>query len=233
MRRAAAVTGYVAIMVVVALAYETFTGSLTPATSLAIVGFYIATSGIITTFAVWTAGEIGLPSLLILSPLPTRTLWTRWAIYGVGVGLLLCIGNIVLSGGDGVALRPWFWRRIQTPLGTVLFSARAALLEETFFRLFMIPFLVSIVVRTRPRQYRLRLKGGAARAITTQPQPSRWMVSAAVLISSVLFGLAHPFSPVPAMLLAPLLAVSYLRGGWESAVTAHFIANVIVFSVYF
>ena len=220
-------------MVIVALAYETFTGNLTPATFLTIFGFYIATSGIITTFAVWTAGEIGLPSLLILSPLPARTLWTQWAIYGVGVGLLLCMGSIVLSGGEGVALRPWFWRRIQTPLGTALFSARAALLEETFFRLFMIPFLVSILVRMRPRQHGLRLEGGAARAITTQAQSSRWMVVTAVLISSVLFGVAHPFSPVPAMVLSLLLAVSYLRGGWESAVTAHFIANVIVFSVYF
>lgn len=220
-------------MVFVALAYETLTGSLTPATFLAIVGFYVATSGIITSFAVWTAEDVGLPSLLILSPLPTRTRWMRWAVYGVGVGLLLCLGSIVLSGGDGVALRPWFWRRIQTPLGTALFSARAALLEETFFRLFMIPFLVSIVVRMRPRKYRLRLQGGAARIITTRPEPNRWVVGAAVLVSSVLFGLAHPFGPVPAMLLAPLLTVSYLRGGWESAVTAHIIANVVVFSVYF
>ncbi len=233
MRRAAAVGSYVGIMVFVALAYETYTGSLDAATFLPIVGFYLATSGIITAFAVWTAGEVGLPSLLILSELPVRTRWTRWAIYGVGVGLLLWIGNIVLSGGGGEALRPWFWRRIQTPLGTVLFSARAALLEETFFRLFMIPFLVSIVMRMRPPQYRLRLQGGAARAITSKPEPSRWLIASATLISSVLFGLAHPFSPVPAMLLAPLLAVSYLRGGWESAVTAHFIANVIVFSVYF
>jgi len=220
-------------MVFVALAYETFTGSLTPATFLTIVGFYVATSGIITSFAVWTASEVGLPSLLVLSPLPARMRWIRWAVYGVGVGLLLCIGSIVLSGGDSVALRPWFWRRIQTPLGTALFSARAALLEETFFRLFMIPFLVSIVVRLRPRKHRLRLQDGAARVITTRPKPSRPTVAAAVLISSVLFGLAHPFDPVPAMLLAPLLALSYLRGGWESAVTAHMIANLIVFSVYF
>lgn len=220
-------------MVFVALAYETFTGSLTPATFLTIVGFYVATSGIITSFAVWTASEVGLPSLLVLSPLPARTRWIRWAVYGVGVGLLLCIGSIVLSGGDSVALRPWFWRRIQTPLGTALFSARAALLEETFFRLFMIPFLVSIVVRLRPRKHCLRLQDGAARVITTRPKPGRPTVAAAVLISSVLFGLAHPFDPVPAMLLAPLLALSYLRGGWESAVTAHMIANLIVFSVYF
>ncbi len=220
-------------MVFVALAYETFTGSLSLGTFLPIAGFYLATSGIITAFAVWTAGEIGLPSLLILSRLPVRTRWARWAVYGVGVGLLLWVGNIVLSGGGSEALRPWFWRRIQTPVGTTLFSARAALLEETFFRLFMIPFLVSIVMRMRPSQYRLRLEGGTARAITAPREPSGWMIAAAVLISSVLFGLAHPFSPLPAMLLAPLLAVSYLRGGWESAVTAHFIANMIVFSAYF
>ena len=233
MRRSAAVAAYVTLMVFVALAYETYTGSLTPTTFLPIVGFYIATSGIITTFAVWTANEITLPSLLILSPLPALTRWTRWGIYGVGIGIVLCIGSIMLSSGETVALRPWFWRRIQTPLGTVLFSARAALLEETFFRLFMIPFLVSIVVRMRPHRYQLRLEGGAARAVTMKPKPSRWVIAAAVLISSLLFGLAHPFNPVPAMLLAPLLAVSYLRGGLESAVTAHFIANMILFSVYF
>jgi membrane protease YdiL (CAAX protease family) len=64
-------------------------------------------------------------------------------------------------------------------------------------------------------------------------RPSAAVLAGAVLVSSFLFGLAHPFSPLLAMLLGPTLAVAYLRGGWESAVLAHFIANWIVFAVYF
>lgn len=203
-----------------------------------IVGFYLATSAIIVAFAVWTAAELGLPSLLVLSPLSTAVRWRRIASYGVGIGLLLAVGSVGLAGGGSPALRPWFWQRIQTPLETVLFTARGALLEETFFRLFLIPFLVSLALRARLPRYRLEPAGGVVRATRSGDRPParlpvRPLVAGAIVVSSLLFGLAHPDNPLPAMLLSPLLAVAYLRGGWESAVLAHFVANWIVFAVYY
>lgn len=197
-----------------------------------IVGFYLATTGIIMAFAVWTAEELQLPGLLVLSSASGRERLARLAIYGLGIGLVLSVGSLLLATEQGAALRPWYWRRIQTPLDSLLFSARAAFLEETFFRLFLIPFLVSLAVRTGPR-YRVRLRNGSLHASRERRRASTPLLLGAVLVSSVLFGLAHPFNPVTAMVLAPLLALAYLGGGWESAVLAHMLSNWLVFSLYF
>jgi membrane protease YdiL (CAAX protease family) len=59
------------------------------------------------------------------------------------------------------------------------------------------------------------------------------VIVAACVLSSAMFGLAHPFNSIGAAVLAPLLAIAYLWGGWESSVTAHFVANVILFSLYY
>lgn len=218
---------------IVAVAYELLRQRATVSALPALALFYGGTSGIITAFAVWTAGDVGLPSLLVLSRLPARERWVRWLGLGVGLGILLAAASVALSSGAGSAMRPWFWERIQTPLGTVVLSARAALLEETFFRLFLIPFLVSIVVRARPARHRLRLVDGSARAVRNDADPGMLVLLAAVLVSSAMFGLAHVFNPAAAAMLAPMLAVAYLWGGWESAVTAHFVADMILFSWYY
>ena len=203
-------------------------------TFLTVVGFYAITTGIIVAFAVWTAGEVGLPSFLLLEDLSGSRRWLRLLVHGAGMGILVSLASVTLAGsGEAGVLRPWFWREIQSPMGATLMAARSALLEETFFRLFLIPFLVSVVLRAGPRRYRLRVRHGSAQISETRPQASRWVVLSAVLGSSFLFGLAHVFDPVPAMLLGPFFAHSYLRGGWESAVLAHFAANWLVFVFYF
>ena len=237
MRRTVAVLVYVFLTTMVwagASVYEIPASGRSVTSSIAIVAFYFAAILVIAAFAVWTADELGLPSLLVLSEQPARAKLVSLAVHGLGLGLLIAIGSLLLSGEGGeAALRPWFWRRIQTPMGTLLFSARAALLEETFFRLFLIPFLVSLALRTRRPRYALQMSGGSARVTTTTVRAPRWLVPAAVLVSSLLFGIAHPYNPIPAMLLAPLLAIAFLRSGWESAVLAHFTANFLVFSFYF
>lgn len=217
----------------VALAYEAYRQGLTFSTLLPLLLFYGGSATIIIAFSVWTASEIGLPSLLLLSQLPAVERWLRWLLLGVGLGFVLAAASVALSGGAETPLQPWFWRRIQTPLGAALFSARAALLEETFFRLFLVPFLVSVALRARPGSHRLELSNGSARAVQEGRQAGPRMILAACVLSSVMFGLAHPFNPVGAVVSAPLLAVAYLWGGWESSVTAHFIANMVLFSLYY
>ena len=51
------------------------------------------------------------------------------------------------------------------------------------------------------------------------------MVLAAMLVSALLFGMAHNNKPVAASMFGLLLGVSFLRGGWESCVTAHFLGT--------
>jgi len=214
----------------VAIAYETFRQGFTLSAMPPLLLFYGGSAAIIIAFSVWTAAEIGLPSLLVLSQLPARERFLRWLVLGVGLGVVLAAASAALSGG---AEQPWFWRRIQTPLGAVLFSARSALLEETFFRLFLIPFLVSVALRARPVRHRLELANGSAHAVQQGRQAGVLVIVAACVLSSAMFGLAHPFNPIGAVLLAPLLAIAYLWGGWESSVTAHFVANIVLFSLYY
>jgi len=217
----------------IAIAYEAFRQGFALSTVPPLLLFYGGSAVIIIAFSVWTTAEIGLPSFLLLSQLPVRERLWRWLVLGVGLGFLLAGASAALSGGAETPLQPWFWRRIQTPLGAVLFSARSALLEETFFRLFLIPFLVSVALRARPGHHRLKLANGSALAMHEGRQAGRLVIVVACVVSSAMFGLAHPFNPIGAALLAPLLAVAYLWGGWESSVTAHFVANVVLFSFYY
>lgn len=234
----AAAAGAILLTAGVAALYETYTGQAEGGALAAVVAFYGLTSGLIIAFSVWNAHELGMPSFLFLSGRSPAQQAGALLIWGFGVGVLLAIASVLLSGGaaaDGApALQPWFWRRIQTPTGVALFAARAALLEESFFRLFLIPCLVAVVQRTRRPRYRFSMRGGRARIRQEEmAEPPVWVIAAAVVASSLMFGLAHPFGPVAAVALAPLLALSYLRGGWESAVSAHFLANWLVFTFYF
>jgi len=231
--RIQATAGAVALTTAVAIAYEILRAGFTAGALPTLLLFYGGSAAIIIAFSVWTAAEIGLPSLLALSQLPWRERVARWVVLGLGLGVVLALASIALSRGAEAPLQPWFWRRIQTPVGAALFSARAALLEETFFRLFLIPFLVSVALRARPVRHRLKLAGGSARAVHDRAQAGTLLIIVACALSSVMFGLAHPFNPVGAVLLGPLLAIAYLWGGWESAVTAHFVANSILFVVYY
>lgn len=233
-RRVPLTAGAVLLITAVAAGQDAVSGEIDARALLTIIGFYAATTGIIVAFAVWTAGEVGLPSFLLLQNLSRSQRWIRLLVHGVGMGVLLSLASVALAGsGEAGVLRPWFWRQIQSPAGAAMMAARSALLEESFFRLFLIPFLISVMLRVGRNRYRLRVRHGSAHISETRPEASRWLVLWAVLGSSFLFGLVHVFNPVPAMLLGPFLAYSYLRGGWESAVLAHFVANWLVFVFYF
>ena len=198
--------------------------------------FYGSTTAITSSFAVWTAAQLGLPTFLLVAPMSWRRRLLRFSSYGILAGLLMALASALTSlpVADST-LRPWFMRGVDSFGDVVVLSTRAALLEETLFRLFAIPFLVSVLMRWnhqwRPR-FALRFRDGEAKATVggTSPKPSPEAVALAIVGSALLFGLSHPFNPLPAILFGLVLGVCYLRGGWESAVTAHLLSNCIVFS---
>ena len=97
------------------------------------------------------------------------------------------------------------------------------------YRLFAIPFLVSVGMRFYGWRPRFRFKSLAWGAPAEGVRPPQMMVLAAMLVSAVLFGMAHNNNPVAAFMFGLLLGVSFLRGGWESCVTAHFLGNYLLF----
>ena len=68
-----------------------------PATTLPgvpwMLAVFFAAFAITSSFAVWTARDLGLPTFLLLSPLSGRRRWLRLAVYGVGVGILIYLTN--------------------------------------------------------------------------------------------------------------------------------------------
>lgn len=232
-RRIATVGVVVLLTTTVSVLYEVEQGALTSTSLATVIGFYLATSGIITFFAVHTAEQLGLPSLLMLRSEPAARRWGRLLLWGGGLGLLMSVASSALTvDPSNSALRPWFLRPVETPWDNFLLSAKAAVLEETFFRLFLIPFLVSMAMRAGRPRFRLRLEDCSAQAEIEPARRARWMVVAALVASALLFGGVHPFNPVPAVVFGTALGMAFLKGGWESAVLAHFLANYLVFSAF-
>jgi len=187
---------------------------------------------LITSFAVWTAARLGLPTSLFLIDLPVSRRWSRFLGYGVGLGILIYLTNrAVYLTSTTEPLRPWYVANIDSHFGLLVLAVRSALLEETFFRLFAIPFVASLVMRAfygwRPR---FSLDPRRAPDPAGSTDPPRFVIVLAVVASALLFGLHHPFYPLPAVIFGLTLGVIYLRAGWESAVVAHFLGNYLLFA---
>ncbi len=233
-RLAAGAAALVGAAAALAVGMEASGGGLAPRPAVAIAVSYLFVGAPIVGFGVWAAVRFELPTFATLAPGRCAHRLVEPVAVGLAVGLLVSAASVALAGGDvDQPWRPWFWRRIQTPGGAALLAGHAAVVEETFFRLFLIPFVVSLVQRLRPRRLRLRVRDGRARVSAPAAARPRAAVAAAVVVSSLLFGLAHPFNALPAALLAPLLAYAYLRAGVEAAVLAHFLADMVVFVLYF
>ena len=207
-------------------------GSRLPPLPLALVVFFVVFC-IMAAFAVWIATSLGLPSFLLLSPLSGRRKWLRFAVYGVGTGFLIYLTNGLYLEITGAPFRPGPVYGLDNHLEVFTLSARAAFSEETMFRLFAIPFLVSLGMRF----YGWRPRFGFESGFSTQPavpmQPPKRLVLIALLVSALMFGVAHGTNPVAASVFGLVLGVAFLRGGWESAVTAHFLGNYLLFAGYY
>lgn len=181
-------------------------------------------------FAVWTASTLGLPTFLLLSPLSSRRRWWRIGVYGVGAGILISLTSGALYLTTATApFRPSPVYNLDSHLKVFALSARAAFSEETMFRLFAIPFFVSLGMRLDGWRPRFGF-GSRRREPAPLQRPPYRLVLIALLASALLFGLAHSTHPVVAAGFGLLLGVVYLRAGWEGAVTAHFLGNYLLFA---
>ena len=200
-----------------------------PVLPLALAVFFVAFA-IMVGSAVWLASSLQLPSFLLLSELSRRQRWLRYLIYGIGGGLLIYLTNSALYlTAESAEFRPAQVYNLDNELKVFALSARAALAEETMYRLFAIPFLVSVGMRFYGWRPRFRFKPLSWGVPAEGVRPPQMMVLAAMLVSALLFGMAHNNNPVAAFMFGLLLGVSFLRGGWESCVTAHFLGNYLLF----
>ncbi len=192
---------------------------------------FFAVFGIVAAFAVWTASSLGLPSFLLLSNLSGRRRWFRFAVYGIGAGIFIYLTNDVLYlTTSGATFRPDPVYTLDNHFEVFTVSARAALSEETMFRLFAIPFLVSLGMRFYGWRPSFGFESGPEAPSLDVPRTPRRLVMIALLISALMFGFAHAASPVTATVFGLVLGIAFLRGGWESAVTAHFLGNYLLFA---
>lgn len=192
---------------------------------------WLAVFGIIVSFSVWVARRLGLPHLLFLAPLSGGHRWRRFVAWGVVPGLAISLVNALLyrvAGGAGPL--PWWSEGVDGHLDVVVVSATAAAQEETLYRLFAVSFLVAMGMRFRGWRPRFRILGEES---VDPPAVPGWMIAGAVVVAAILFGLRHPDGEIRATLFGLLLGWIFLRAGWESAVTAHFLGNYLLFaSIY-
>ncbi len=180
-------------------------------------------------FAVWTASSLGLTSFLLLSPQSARRRWLRFIVYGVGAGVLISLTNGALYLTTA-AYPPTSTYSLDSHLEVFALSARAAFSEETMFRLFAIPFLVSLGMRFYGWRPSFGFESGPAAPPQAPIRMPRRLLTIALLASALMFGLAHATNPIPASVFGLVLGISFIRGGWESAVTAHFLGNYLLFA---
>lgn len=125
------------------------------------------------------------------------------------LGLSLVAGNTLIqlvSLNQAVELAPWL--TLLTPQTAIAISLRAALNEETIFRLFLFPLVAWIVARFK-RSPRTSLVVGA-------------------LASTVAFGLIHPPSGFLLSFIAGIIFIYiYHKRGLLPTMTAHFFADAI------
>lgn len=234
MRRLAAIIVVVVLGTTAALLYE-INGNDPPTYPVTFVAFHVAAFLVTGGFAVWISGELGLPSLLLVEQRTDVSPWRRLVVYGGLMGLAMAAANVVLFRiTDGNPLLPrWLQGSMESVGDAAILSARAAFLEETLFRLFAIPFLVSVAMRLRTGwRPRFGFETGPASS-QSRARPPASIIVAAVVVSALLFALRHPFNPLRAGLSGLVLGWIYLRGGWESAVLSHFLANFLVFTVLY
>lgn len=175
----------------------------------------------LTLFGVYAAKGSGLRGSVLLTAADWHEAFLRIFNFGVLPGIVLGLMNHLFFFYGRYS--PFVQERVQsieTIWDAALVSADTSLLEEVTYRLFLISclmFLLSHLYRS------LRVSP------TLVAQLPRAL---AILFSSLLFAVAHNVSGFTAALIGGVfLGVIYLMSGVESAIAAHFFANLLFFSV--
>ncbi len=142
-------------------------------------------------------------------------------LFGILPGVLMGISYHLLFAQYRFSRHVPIWiRRLETEYDTFLFSLRAALSEEVVFRFLLFTAFYYILKRL----FWPVIEGGFGMA--------RWIpLLFSVIFSSLLFGVAHgTYGFMTAFLAGIVLCLAFFKGGLESAVLAHFLANFLFFN---
>jgi membrane protease YdiL (CAAX protease family) len=147
---------------------------------------------------------------------------TLMLVYGglTGIAMGLVYNRWYALYGFSARARPFRLRRMTTFYDSFILSLSAAVTEELVFRLLLFTSFLWIL-------------GWLFRPILTMNGFNRWIpLVFAVVFSSMLFGLVHGvYGFLFAFGAGATLCLIFLRGGLESAVLAHFLANLVFFNL--
>ncbi len=148
------------------------------------------------------------------------TLLLYGALPGILIGLVYTKQFLPLRYSPRV---PIWIRLIQSPYDTMIYSLRAAISEELVFRFLLFTGFLYILRRI----FQPLIDHGRAMA--------RWIpLLFSILISSLLFGIAHGlFGFASAFLASLVLCLCFVRGGFESAALCHFIADFVFYNLVY
>lgn len=172
-------------------------------------------------FGIFAAQGGGLRGSVIMTAPDGRRAFQDIVNHGVLPGLVLGLVNYLFFFYERYS--PFVDARIRgisSAYDAVIVSLDTGIFEEVIYRLFLLSGLLFLF---------RHLYGGVRRE-----QPvlvSLLPATMAVVVSSLLFGIAHSVTGFTAAFTGGvLLGVIYLRTGIESAIAAHFAANVLFFS---
>ena len=148
------------------------------------------------------------------------TLLLYGAVPGILIGLIYTKQFIPFRYSPRVPL--WI-RLIRSSYDTLIYSLRAAISEELVFRFLLFTGFLYILKKI----FQPLIDHGHAIA--------RWIpLLFSILISSLLFGIAHGlFGFANAFLASLVLSLCFLKGGLESAVLCHFIADFVFYNLVY
>jgi|Deesub1362A_J573_1020465.scaffolds.fasta_scaffold11512_1 membrane protease YdiL (CAAX protease family) len=169
------------------------------------------------------ADKVQLIGLLTNAKIKLNDKMKKFIIYGILIGILLGALNtfIYFQVKNSPNLPEWL-KTFHGVYDTFILSARASLMEETIFRLFLFSLLVWGGMKVREK-WKIFEKGLNYKTV----------VIIAIIVSSGLFGVMHGSGFIIASIAGVILAIVYWKAGWESCVIAHFIGNFMAFSIVF
>jgi membrane protease YdiL (CAAX protease family) len=165
----------------------------------------------------------GFITLVTSALLSFRKKILHFLLYGVVAGIVIGIINtmVLKLSLDSSNLPEWL-NSFNSIKDTFILSARASFMEETIFRLFLFSGITWLSLLTLQK---LLKKEKQQLYITS--------VIIGIVISSILFGLMHGSGFFYSAFMGVLLCIIYYKGGFESAIIAHFLGNFISFSIVF